>query len=95
MSDLAKLKAGLSGHLIEPGETAYENARRVWNGMIDRRPAAIARCVTESDVIRSLEVARIGGMTVAIRGGGHNVAGNAVCDGGLVVDLSPMKEIVV
>jgi len=63
--------------------------------MIDRRPAAIARCATVSDVIACIETARAGGLTVAIRGGGHNIAGNAVCDGGLVIDLSPMKKIVV
>jgi FAD/FMN-containing dehydrogenase len=85
----------LSGHLIEPGDLAYDQARRVWNGMIDRRPAAIARCATVTDVVACVEFARTCDMTVAIRGGGHNVAGNAVCDGGLVIDLSLMKEIVV
>ncbi len=95
MSDLRKLKARLSGHLVEPTDAAYDEARRVWNGMIDRRPAAIARCATVTDVVTCVEFARTADMTVAIRGGGHNVAGNAVCDGGLVIDLSPMKEIVV
>ena len=95
MSDLRKLKARLFGHLVEPTDAAYDEARRVWNGMIDRRPAAIARCSTVTDVVRCVEFARTAGMTVAIQGGGHNVAGNAVCDGGLVIDLSPLKEIVV
>src|SRR5712691_10596523 len=95
VSDLTKLRAALSGYLIEPREEAYDQARRVWNGMIDRRPAAIARCATVTDAVRCVEFARTCDMTVAIRGGGHNVAGNAVCDGGLVIDLSLMKEIVV
>jgi FAD/FMN-containing dehydrogenase len=95
MRDLRNLKVRLSGHLVEPTDPTYDEARRVWNGMIDRRPAAIARCATVTDVVTCVEFARTADMTVAIRGGGHNVAGNAVCDGGLVIDLSPMKEIVV
>jgi len=93
VSDFTKLRAALSSHLIEPGDSGYDQARRVWNGMIDRRPAAIARCATGSDVVRCVEFARDYGITVAVRGGGHNIAGNAVCDGGLVIDLSLMKEI--
>src|SRR5437773_10471851 len=89
------LKSAISGRVIEPQDFEYERARRVWNGMIDRRPAAIARCVTVGDVIACIEAARSDRLPVAIRGGGHNVAGNALCDGGLVIDLSLMKEIVV
>ena len=70
VSDLTKLRAALSNHLIEPGEEAYEQARRVWNGMIDRRPAAIARCATASDVVRCIQLARDRGMIVAVRGVG-------------------------
>ena len=95
MSDFAKLSTVLAGRLIEPDDSAYDQARRVWNGMIDRRPAAIAQCASASDVVSCLEFARAGRLSVAIRGGGHNIAGNAVCDGGLVLDLSPMKEVVV
>ncbi len=95
MSDFGDLKSALSGRLIEPQDSEYERARRVWNGIIDRRPAAIARCATVGDVIACIETAWAGRLTVAIRGGGHNIAGNAVCDGGLVIDLSPMKQIVV
>src|SRR5229473_4966307 len=93
VSDFTKLRAALSGHLIEPGDSAYDQARQVWNGMIDRRPAAIARCATVTDVVTCVEFARTCDMTVAIRGGGHNVAGNAVCDGGLVIDLSLMRGV--
>jgi FAD/FMN-containing dehydrogenase len=95
MSDLTKLRARLSGHLVAPTDPTYDQARRVWNGMIDRRPAAIARCATVTDVATCMEFAWTADMVVAIRGGGHNVAGNAICDGGLVIDLSLMKEIVV
>src|SRR6266568_5432774 len=87
------LKSAISGRVIEPQDFEYERARRVWNGMIDRRPAAIAGCVTVGDVIACVEAARSDRLPVAIRGGGHNIAGNAVCDGGLVIDLSLMKRV--
>ena len=86
-------RAGLRGALLRPGDDGYDNARRIWNAMIDRRPALIARCAGAADVVRSVNFARAHGLRVAVRGGGHNVAGNAVCDGGLVIDLSPMKGI--
>src|SRR5207244_10038738 len=88
-----ELRDALGGELVLPGEAAYDEARSVWNGMIDRRPALIARCTGTSDVIAAVGFARSEGLTVAVRGGGHNVAGNATCDGGLVIDLSPMKGI--
>jgi FAD/FMN-containing dehydrogenase len=83
----------LRGELIRPSDPAYEQARFVWNGLIDKRPALIARCAGVGDVIDSVNFARENDLLVAVRGGGHNVAGNAVCDGGLVIDLSPMKGI--
>jgi FAD/FMN-containing dehydrogenase len=82
-----------AGQLIGPGDEGYETARRVWNGMVDRRPVLIARCADEGDVVAALSFARERGLPVAVRGGGHNVAGNAVCDGGVVIDLSRMKSI--
>ena len=88
-----ELRDALRGELVLPGDAAYDEARSVWNGMIDRRPAMIARCTGTSDVIAAIGFARSEGLTVAVRGGGHNVAGNATCDGGLVIDLSPMKGI--
>src|SRR5436305_4338348 len=87
------LRDALRGELVLPGDPAYDEARSVWNGMIDRRPALIARCTGTSDVIAAIRFARSEGLTVAVRGGGHNVAGNATCDGGLVIDLSPMKGV--
>jgi FAD/FMN-containing dehydrogenase len=83
----------LRGELLEPSDAAYDVARTVWNGMIDRRPALIARCRGAVDVIAAVNFAREQGLLVSIRGGGHNVAGNAVCDGGLMIDLSAMKGI--
>ncbi len=81
----------LRGDLLQPGDAGYDAARAVWNGMIDRHPALIARCRGAADVIAAVTVAREHGLLVSIRGGGHNVAGNAVCDGGLMIDLSLMQ----
>jgi FAD binding domain-containing protein/berberine-like enzyme len=86
-------KASLQGPLLRPGETGYDDARRIWNGMIDRRPALIARCRGVADVINAVNFARAHGLLAAVRGGGHNVAGNAVCDGGLMIDLSLMRGV--
>jgi len=86
-----ELKRGFRGEVILPGDEAYESARKIWNAMIDKRPAIIARCITATDVVRSVNFARDNGLLLAVRGGGHNIAGNAVCDDGIVVDLSQMK----
>lgn len=83
----------LTGNVILPGDTDYDAARAVWNGMIDKYPALIARCADTSDVIAAIQFAREHELPIAVRGGGHNVAGSAVCDDGLVIDLSPMKRI--
>jgi FAD/FMN-containing dehydrogenase len=85
--------SGLRGELYRPGDAGYEEARKVWNGLIDKRPALIVRCAGVGDVVDSVNLARENDLLVAVRGGGHNVAGNAVCDGGLVIDLSAMKGI--
>ena len=88
-----ELTDSLRGQLIQPGDADYDSARRVFNGMIDRRPAAIARCADVADVITCVNHARQEGLLLSVRGGGHNVAGFATNDGGLVIDLSPMKGI--
>jgi hypothetical protein len=91
--DTGRLAAQIAGEVITPGHCQYDVVRRVWNGMIDRRPAVIARCTSAADVAASLGFASDAGLSVAVRGGSHNVAGNATCDDGLVVDLSPMQSV--
>ncbi len=85
--------AQLQGALLRPGDAAYGEARQVWNGLIDRYPALIARCANTADVARAIQFARAHHLPIAVRGGGHNVAGTGTVDGGLVIDLSPMKAI--
>jgi len=92
-SSVDKFKASLRGELLGPGDAGYDEARKIWNGMIDKRPALIARCAGVADVISCVNFARANNVLVAVRGGGHNIAGNAVCDGGLVIDLSRMKSV--
>jgi FAD/FMN-containing dehydrogenase len=85
--------ARLRGELLHPGDASYEEVRRVWNGMIDRRPALIARAASVADVINAVNFARENDLLLAVRGGGHNVAGTGTVDGGLLIDLSRMKGI--
>ena len=82
-----------TGELLQPGDSGYDERRHVHNGLIDKRPAAIARCRGTADVVDAVKLARSLGLEVAVRGGGHNVAGRATIDGGLLIDLSPMKGI--
>lgn len=88
-----ELRAKLHGQLIQPGEAGYDEARTIWNAMIDKHPALIARCAGVADVINAVNFARDTKLPLAVRGGGHNIAGSAVCDDGLMVDLSPMKSV--
>ncbi len=90
---LARLRQQHRGPVIGPGEASYDSTRAIWNGMIDRRPAAIARCAGAADVVAALRFARERELPISVRGGGHNVSGNAVCDDGLMIDLSLMKGI--
>ena len=85
---IEELKASLRGALIQPKDEGYEGARKVWNGMIDQKPALIARCQGTADVISAVNFARDNHLHFLVRGGGHNVAGGAICDGGMVIDLS-------
>ena len=84
-------QASLRGELLRPGDTGYDEARTIWNAMIDKNPALIARCLGVADVITSVNFARATNLLVAVRGGGHSFPGNSVCDGGLMIDLSQMK----
>jgi len=88
-----KLKEKLDGQVSFAGDTRYENARTVWNAMIDRHPAAIVHCAAADDVARAVQFARENGLETSIRGAGHNIAGSAVCEGGLMIDLSGMKDV--
>lgn len=86
-------RAGLRGALLLPDQAGYEEARRIWNGAFDRRPALIARCAGAADVMRSVEFARAHELLTAVRGGGHSLSGQSVCDGGLMIDLSGMRSV--
>lgn len=90
-SSIESLQARLQGELLQPGDDGYDSARRVWNGLIDRQPLLIARCATPSDVISAVNFARTHHLLISVRGGGHNVTGSAICEGGMVIDLSAMK----
>jgi FAD/FMN-containing dehydrogenase len=92
---LAGLDGEISGSVLDPQHTGYDAARAVHNGLIDRRPAAIVRCRTTNDVVAALAFARRRGLEVSVRGGGHNVAGRAVTDGGVMIDLAGMKAIAI
>src|SRR4029453_2651853 len=92
---LAHLARQVSGSVLGPQDPGYEAARAVHNGLIDRRPALIVRCRTTNDVIAALALARRAGLEVSIRGGGHNVAGRAVTEGGVMIDLAEMKAIAI
>ncbi len=88
-----QLASNLRGQLLREGDTGYDEARTIWNAMIDRRPALIARCAGAGDVKHAVNFARQNGLVLSVRGGGHNIAGSAVCDQGLMIDLSLMKSV--
>src|SRR3974377_2378449 len=83
-SALEKFKSNLRGELLLSGDAGYDEARKVWNAMIDKRPGLIVRCAGVADVVHCVDFAHANSLLVAVRGGGHNVAGNAVCDGGIM-----------
>jgi FAD/FMN-containing dehydrogenase len=90
---LAELEHGLRGQLIRPSDEGYDEARAIWNGAHDRRPALIVRCAGVADVMRAVDFARSENLLVAVRGGGHSLPGFSTCDGGMVVDLSAMTAV--
>lgn len=90
---LDRLRAQLRGTVLTPGDPEYDQARALWNAMVDRRPALIARCLGAADVIACVEFARAQGLLLSIKGGGHNIAGLAACDGGLMLDMSRMRGV--
>jgi FAD/FMN-containing dehydrogenase len=88
-----KLRERFRGEILLPGDHGYDAARQIWNGMFDRRPAIIARCVGTSDVMSAVDFARNQNLLISVKGGGHNSAGNAVCDDGIMIDLSLMRRV--
>ena len=92
---LRALASRLSGELLVPGSADYDSARSVWNAMIDRKPLAISRCKTINDVVETIKLAAAYALPLSVRAGGHNVAGHAVCDAGLMIDMSLMRDVVV
>ncbi len=92
-SAVESLKGELHGSLLLPGDGGYDTARTVWNAMIDRRPAMVVHCAGVNDIKRTVDFARTYGLLTSVKGGGHNIAGSAVCDGGLLIDLSGMRSV--
>jgi hypothetical protein len=90
---IEELKQEIRGEVLLPNDAGYDEARTLWNAMIDRKPGMIVRCAGVGDVMRSVRLAHDHNLLVSVRGGGHNIAGNAVCDDGLMIDLSLMKSV--
>jgi FAD/FMN-containing dehydrogenase len=90
---IESLRGTLRGEVCKPGEPGYDAARRIWNAMVDRRPAVVVRAAVDRDVVETVRFAAKHQLVIAIRAGGHNIAGNAVCDGGLQLDLSSMRDV--
>jgi len=90
---VSDLTARFSGQLLQPTDTGYDDARRVHNGLIDKRPTLIARCRNVADIVDAVNLARENKLEVAVKGGGHNVAGRGTIDGGLLIDLSLMRAV--
>src|SRR5215216_4544006 len=91
--ELQAFKTGFKGAVLSADDSAYEETRKIWNAMIDRRPGLIARCTGTVDVVQAVRLARKHRLLLSVRGGGHNIAGLAVCEGGMMIDLSPMRGV--
>jgi FAD binding domain-containing protein/berberine-like enzyme len=92
-AEVKELRAALGGRLLLAQDARYDQARRVWNGSIDRHPALIARCESRADIVRAVQFASAHSLLTAVKGGGHSISGQSTCEGGLMIDLSPMREI--
>ncbi|WP_339886484.1 FAD-binding oxidoreductase, partial [Vreelandella maris] len=90
---IKEFKTGFAGSVLLPDNPQYDEVRQIWNAMIDRRPSMVARCTSPADVVHALNFVRQHNVPFSLRGGGHNIAGNAVCDEGVMIDLSPMKKV--
>jgi FAD/FMN-containing dehydrogenase len=94
-TSINELQKGFAGKINLPSDAGYDEARKIWNGMVDKRPAIIARCTSTQDVVRVVNFARENKIQLAVRGAGHHIAGNSLCDGGIVADLSGMRAVTV
>ena len=92
---LADLRSGMDGPVVVPGDEDFDDRRRVWNAEIDRRPSVIARCTSAADVVAAIALARQYGLEISVRGGAHNSAGTAICDDGMMIDLSLMNSVTI
>ena len=92
-AEVKEFRASLKGKLLLARDAGYEEARRVWNGSIDRHPALIARCESREDIVRAVQFASAHSLLTAVKGGGHSLSGHSTCEGGLMIDLSPMRQI--
>ena len=92
-ADLKELRAGLKGKLLLAQDAGYDDARRVWNGSIDRHPALIVRCASQEDIVRAVQFASAHSLLTAVKGGGHSLSGQSTCESGLMIDLSSMRHI--
>ena len=90
---LDQLSERVHGEILEPDDEGYDDARTVWNAMIDRRPAVIVQCTGTADVMAAVNAARKNDLLLSVKGGGHHVSGTAVCDDGLMIDLTPMNGV--
>ena len=90
---IGRIRNGLRGEVLSLGSTGYEQARKLFNGLIDKRPFAIARCLDAADVVAAVNLARASGLEISVKSGGHGISGSALTDGGLTIDLSAMKKI--
>src|SRR5215469_16428206 len=93
--DIQGLKSAFHGTFLDPHDAGYDEARRIWNASVDKHPRFIARCSGVADIIAAVNFARANNLLTSIRGGGHNVGGRALCDDGLVIDLSRMRSVFV
>jgi FAD/FMN-containing dehydrogenase len=87
------LKSKVKGQIVLPNDSRYDEVRKIWNAMIERRPAVVVQCAEPDDVPHGISFARENGLEISIRGAGHNIAGNALCENGLVIDFSTMKNV--
>src|SRR4030088_408095 len=90
---IENLKSKVKGQIVLPSDSCFDEVRQIWNAMIDRRPALIVRCAEADDVPPAIAFARENGLEISIRGAGHNIAGNALCDNGLMIDYSAMRLV--